>query len=147
MKKTVVVLATLDTKGQESEYLRRQVEALGGAALLVDIGVVGPPDAQPDVTREEVAEAGGTPLAELLEQPTRQKASPVMVAGATKILLGMLAEGRIHAVLGLGGTQGTPNCTQVMQALPYGFPKVWSRPSRPATDSWPGRPTRTGAAP
>ena len=32
--------------------------------------------------------------------------------------------GEVHAVLGLGGTQGTANCTQVMQALPYGFPKV-----------------------
>ena len=26
--------------------------------------------------------------------------------------------------MGLGGTQGTSSCTQVMQALPYGFPKL-----------------------
>ena len=31
---------------------------------------------------------------------------------------------KIHGVLGLGGTQGTTLCTQVMRALPYGFPKV-----------------------
>ena len=36
----------------------------------------------------------------------------------------MLAEGRIDAVLGFGGTQGSSNCSAVMQALPYGFPKI-----------------------
>ena len=30
----------------------------------------------------------------------------------------------IHGIIGLGGTQGTPNCTAVMRSLPYGFPKV-----------------------
>lgn len=124
MTATIAVLATLDTKGQEAEYLRERLEALGAEALLIDIGVVGEPQARPDVTREEVAAAGGTPLAELLKAPTRQEASPVMTAGATAILGERLAAGAVHAVLGLGGTQGTSNCTQVMQALPYGFPKV-----------------------
>ncbi|MCB9915854.1 MAG: Tm-1-like ATP-binding domain-containing protein [Planctomycetes bacterium] len=122
--KTIAVLATLDTKGEEAQYLREELEALGGRALLVDVGVVGAPGARADVTREEVAAAGGTPLAKLLEHPTRQTASPVMNAGATKLLLEKVAAGEVHGVLGLGGTQGTSNCTQVMQALPYGLPKV-----------------------
>jgi uncharacterized protein (UPF0261 family) len=124
MTRTVAILCTLDTKGPEAGWMREQVEALGGKALLVDIGVVGEPGVPSDVTREEVARAGGTPLTELLKGATRQKASPVMVAGATKLLLQAVQQGRVHAVVGLGGTQGTPNCTQVMQALPYGFPKV-----------------------
>ena len=124
MSPTVAVLATLDTKGEEADYLRRQVEALGGTAYLIDIGVVGGPLVEADVSREEVASAGGTPLATLLENPTRDAASPVMIAGATKILLELLEADRIQAVLGLGGTQGTSNCSRVMQALPYGFPKV-----------------------
>jgi uncharacterized protein (UPF0261 family) len=33
-------------------------------------------------------------------------------------------EGKIHGVVGLGGTQGTTLCTKAMRALPYGFPKV-----------------------
>ncbi|HZM01096.1 MAG TPA: Tm-1-like ATP-binding domain-containing protein [Planctomycetota bacterium] len=121
---TVAVLATLDTKGPEAQYLREQIEALGGSALLVDMGVVGRPQARPDITREQVAEAGGTPLSELLRQPTRQTASPVMIAGATKLLLERLEGRRLDAVLGLGGTQGTSNCALVMQALPYGLPKL-----------------------
>ena len=72
MSKTIAVLTTLDTKGDESQYLREQIEALGGRALLVDMGVVGAPGARADVTREEVAAAGGTSLDELLAEPTRQ---------------------------------------------------------------------------
>ena len=120
----MAILATLDTKGEEADYVRQQVEALGGTIHLIDIGVVGSPLVAADVSREEVSSAGGTPLAVLLENPTRDTASPVMVAGAAKILLELLRGDRIQAVLGLGGTQGTANCTRVMQALPYGFPKV-----------------------
>ena len=36
---TIAVLATLDTKGHEAQYLREQLGRLGSAALVVDIGV------------------------------------------------------------------------------------------------------------
>lgn len=124
MTHTIAILATLDTKGAEANYLREELEALGGRALLVDIGVIGEPGCKADVSREAVAEAGGKPLSELLAAPTRQDASPVMVAGATAILQRAVAAGEVAGVIGLGGTQGTANCTLVMQALPYGFPKV-----------------------
>ncbi len=124
MKKTIAVLVTLDTKGREATYLRERIEALGAEALLIDIGVVGEPCAPPDVDRAQVAAAGGMPLEELLVDSTRQKASPVMIAGATRILKERLEEGSLHGVLGLGGTQGTSNCTAIMQTLPYGLPKV-----------------------
>ena len=55
------VLATLDTKGQEAEFLREQLKALGSRALVVDMGVLGTPAARADVTRAEVARAGGRP--------------------------------------------------------------------------------------
>jgi uncharacterized protein (UPF0261 family) len=123
-QRTVVILATLDTKAEEAEFLRQQVTALGGAVTIIDIGVVGSAGLVADVPREAVASAGGADLAALLAAPTREAAGPVMVAGATKLLLAMIAGGRAHAVVGVGGTQGTTSCTQVMQALPYGFPKL-----------------------
>jgi uncharacterized protein (UPF0261 family) len=124
VSRTVVILATLDTKAEEAEYLSRHVASLGGKALIIDMGVVGTPGLAADVGREEVAEAGGAKLSELLRAPTREGAGPVMVVGATRILLDLIATQRAHAVVGVGGTQGTTSCTQVMQALPYGFPKV-----------------------
>jgi uncharacterized protein (UPF0261 family) len=124
LRKTIAVLATLDTKGREAQLLREQLEALGSSALLVDIGVLGKPAARADVSREEVAAAGGTPLDQLLRQPTREAAAPVMVAGATAILRQRVDAETVHGVMGLGGLQGTAACCQVMRSLPYGLPKV-----------------------
>jgi uncharacterized protein (UPF0261 family) len=124
MKKTLAVLATLDTKGPEGQYVKEQIEECGHNGLLIDTGVVGEPAVDADVTREEVAEAGGTPLSELLNDPTQDKAHPVMAAGASAIMKRLLEQGKVHGVIGMGGTQGTSLCTRVMQALPYGFPKV-----------------------
>jgi uncharacterized protein (UPF0261 family) len=123
-KPNIVILATLDTKSEEAAYLREQIVSLGGAATLIDIGVVGEPMIEPDVSRAAVAAAGGTELAELLEGATREKAGPVMVAGAARTLHDMIAAGEAQAVLGVGGTQGTSSCCEIMQGLPYGFPKV-----------------------
>ena len=122
--KVLAVLATLDTKGQEAQYLREQLAILGSEAVLVDLGVLGEPAAVPDVSRAEVALAGGTPLEEILADPTRSAAVPVMVAGATQVLLGRLERGELDGVIGLGGLQGTAACTQIMRALPYGVPKI-----------------------
>ena len=122
--KTIVVLATLDTKGREAQFVREQIEKLGHKALVVDTGVVGIPATKADVAREEVASAGGSSLAELLEDPTREVAAPIMADGATKIMTQLAADGKIHGIVSMGGTQGTTLSAKVMRALPYGFPKV-----------------------
>ncbi|HWE64471.1 MAG TPA: Tm-1-like ATP-binding domain-containing protein, partial [Chloroflexota bacterium] len=121
---TIVILGTMDTKGREMQYLRAEIEKHGQRALLIDTGVVGRPQGQADIGREEVAAAGGTPLADLLLHPTRDVAAPVMAAGATVLIKERIARGVVHGVLSVGGTQGTTLSTQVMRQLPYGFPKV-----------------------
>ncbi len=122
--KTIIILATLDTKGREAEYLREQIRKCGCQSLLLDTGVVGTPAAQADISRAEVADAGGMPLASILEHPARDVAAPVMAAGATRIVSRLVAEGLSHGIVSMGGTQGTTLSTKVMRALPYGFPKV-----------------------
>jgi len=122
--KTIVVLATLDTKGVEAQYVKEQIEKLGAKALIVDVGVVGEPATKADITREAVAEAGGTPLSKLLEDPDREVAAPLMALGATNIITKLAEEEAVHGILSMGGTQGTTLATSVMRALPYGFPKV-----------------------
>ena len=124
MPKVIAVLATLDTKGQEAEFLREQLQALGSKALLVDIGVLNTPATRADVSRVQVARAGGSSLAALRAGHSRETSQPVMAAGATRILQRQIAAGAVHGVIGLGGLQGTAACTAVMRALPYGVPKV-----------------------
>ena len=122
--KTIAILATLDTKAAEADFMRQQIVALGGAAILIDLGVIAEASIKADISRETVIEAGGSSLAELLKNPTRAKANPAIIAGATKIALELQQSGQIDAILALGGTQGTSTCAPVLQALPFGFPKV-----------------------
>jgi len=123
-KKQIVVLATLDTKGIEAQYLKEKIESLGESALIVDVGVVGTPAVKANISREEVAEAGGTSLVDLLIDPDREVAAPIMSAGATNIVVDLAQKGEVHGIVSMGGTQGTTLATKVMRALPYGFPKV-----------------------
>jgi len=124
MPKTIALLITLDTKDQEAGYLIEQIEGLGHKALLLDIGVVGKAGIAASHTRQEVASAGGKSYKEIMVNPTREEAGPVMVQGCINILLPKIANDEVHAVLGLGGTQGTSSCCDIMQALPYGLPKI-----------------------
>ena len=124
MKRTVALLVTLDTKDQEAGFLIEQIEAQGNEALLLDIGVIGTPGIEASISRAGVVAEGGGDLEELLKEPTREKANPFVVKGCINILNRKIAANEVHAVLGLGGTQGTSTCCNIMQALPYGFPKI-----------------------
>lgn len=122
--KTIALLVTLDTKAQEADFLKAQIEKIGHRPLLLDIGVVGEAGIDADFDRAKVIESGGGKLSVLLQRPSREESNPFVVKGATKILQKALSENKVHAVIGLGGTQGTSTCCDIMRALPYGFPKL-----------------------
>lgn len=124
MKKSIAILATMDTKGAECNYLRDEIIRLDCEPILIDIGVLEDPNIDVSVSANQIVVLGGSTLAGLRENPTREIASEVMVLGASTILKTMIESGEVHGVIGLGGTQGTANCTQVMQSLNYGFPKL-----------------------
>jgi|SRR5665811_917953 len=122
---TVVLLGTLDTKGKEYAFLRDQIRQYSDCdVLLVDAGVLGEPQIAPDISREDVAEAAGTTIEALATANDRGAAVAAMGEGASKIVSQLFTEGRLHGILGLGGTGGTSLVTHAMQALPVGVPKL-----------------------
>jgi uncharacterized protein (UPF0261 family) len=121
---TVVLLGTLDTKGEEYDFLRRKVREEGVDVLLVDTGVLGVPLAEPDISREEVAEAAGANAQELAESGDRGAAVEAMARGAAEIVKELYTQGRLDAVLALGGSGGTAIATHAMRELPVGVPKL-----------------------
>jgi uncharacterized protein (UPF0261 family) len=123
-QRTIAIMATLDTKGREAAYIRDHVAGRGHRPLIVDTGLIGDPGTEPDISNRQVAEAGGTSLDELRRHANREESGPAMAAGATRIMLDLVARGEVHALVALGGTQGTTLSTTVMRELPYGFPKV-----------------------
>jgi uncharacterized protein (UPF0261 family) len=121
---TVVLLGTLDTKGDEYDFLRRKVREEGVDVLLVDTGVLGVPLADPDVSRQEVAAAAGASAEDLAESGDRGAAVEAMARGAAEIVKELHSQGRLDAVLALGGSGGTAIATHAMRELPVGVPKL-----------------------
>src|SRR3954464_14921628 len=101
---TVVLLGTLDTKGDEYGFLRDRVTGLGAEAVLVDVGVLGEPRIEPDVGREDVATAGGARLEDLVAAADRGAAMQTMGRGAAVVLQRLLGEGRLDGVVSVGGS-------------------------------------------
>ena len=124
MRQTVLLIATLDTKADEMAYVRDLITRRGHAVLVLDPGVLRDPPFPPDVPAAAVAEAGGTPLAELRARNDRGAALDVMARGAAILAAKLHAEGRVQGVLGLGGSCGTAIASAAMRALPFGLPKV-----------------------
>jgi uncharacterized protein (UPF0261 family) len=124
MPKTVAILGTLDTKGQEFAYLRSCIESAGLATLLIDCGVLEPPPLTPDISRQEVAAAGGSRIEDLAAAHDRGAAIAAMTSGAIVIIERLFREGKIDGLISLGGSAGTTIGTAAMRSLPAGFPKV-----------------------
>jgi uncharacterized protein (UPF0261 family) len=122
--KTVAILGTLDTKGEESLYLRTRIQSAGLATLVIDSGVLGEPAFAPDISRHQVAKAGGHPLEDLLAKRDRGESITAMALGAAVVVRRLLEEGTIHGLISLGGSAGTTIGTAAMRSLPAGFPKV-----------------------
>jgi uncharacterized protein (UPF0261 family) len=121
---TVVLIGTLDTKGEEYAYVRDRLHDLGVETVLVDAGILGPPRVEPDVSREEVAQAAGVVMSTLVDSGDRGEAVDAMARGATAIARRLLAEGRLDGIIGLGGSGGSTLIGAVMRALPVGVPKL-----------------------
>jgi uncharacterized protein (UPF0261 family) len=119
-----VLIGTLDTKGRELEFVRDRLAAAGIETVVVDVGVLGEPEVSADVSRAEVAEAGGSSLAELRADEDRGRAVAAMARGAEAVVGRLQAEGNLSGVLGIGGSAGATIASAAMRSLPTGVPKL-----------------------
>jgi uncharacterized protein (UPF0261 family) len=117
---TVVLLGTLDTKGVEYAFLRDRLLEHGVDVLVVDVGVYEPVGLEPDIARDEVAPN----VAALAAAADRGAAVTAMAEGAEAVVRRLHAEGRLDAILALGGSGGSSIGSRAMRALPVGVPKL-----------------------
>ncbi len=124
LKKTIAILGTLDTKGEECQFIRECLAESGFSAIMIDSGLLGTPSVKADITRDDVARKAGFHFPELLATGDKGKMIQAMTHGLTSWVHDLFAQGRIQGVIALGGGQGTSMGTAAMQPLPTGFPKV-----------------------
>lgn len=122
--KTVAVIGTFDSKGEEFLFLKECIEQNGVNTLTIDIGTKGPAQFEPDISAEEVAKAGGEDLAALRQIHDAARCMAAEAKGLPLVLVKLLAEKKIDGVIAMGGGQGTSVLRVAMASLPVGFPKV-----------------------
>lgn len=121
--KTVAIIGTFDTKGEEFAYVKARFEELGLKTLTIHCGVFDPQTA-PDVSNTEVAAAIDIDMSVIVEKKDRAFATETMTRGLEKLLPSLYANGRFDGVFSMGGSGGTTIATAGMRKLPIGVPKV-----------------------
>ena len=124
MEQTIVIIGTLDTKGDQILYLKEQIQKKGHKTTVIDVGILGDVPFKPDITRQEIALAAGTSIENIIARNDMAKAINAMTDGASCQIQELCLKGRIKGVLVVGGSMGTALALKVMMVLPLGLPKV-----------------------
>ena len=124
MGRTVLLIATFDTKEAEALFLKSRMEARGVHVLTMDTGILASPQSRVDVEQNQVALRGGLPLKEAVATGDKGKCILNMIRGAEKIAREWYAQGKFRGVISIGGAQGTEIACAAMRQLPVGVPKL-----------------------
>ena len=121
----IVVVVTLDSKGEEALYLKNLIRRRGHNALIMDIGIGGEVSSRADFTREEVALATGRTLEEIRRGArTHTEVLAAMAIGAKTLIQRMMDGRKIDGLLSIGGGLGTTQASIIMPSLPLSLPKL-----------------------
>ena len=124
MAKTICIVGTMDTKGLEFSFIKAQIESAGVSTCIINTGILGESQLTPDVSADEVAQAGGSSLQALRDEGDRGNSVAVMAEGAAALVAEKHVSGEIDGIISLGGSAGTTIGTTAMQAVPVGVPKI-----------------------
>ncbi len=124
MGSVIIILVMAEEKWQEADFLRKEIEARGCKAVILDTGLTGKPQGACDITREEVISVSGRSPEEAALVTDRGKRMPIMVDGARQKVRQLHAEGNLDGIISIGGTTGTQIGTRIMMSLPFGVPKL-----------------------
>jgi uncharacterized protein (UPF0261 family) len=120
----VAVVATLDTKGEEVDHLRRLLAERGVVPWIIDTGVLGETTMAADVSRARIAELGGGDLDDLREGDDPSSALKVMAAGARAALAELQSSDRLRATIGVTGGKGAALFADATADLPLTSLKI-----------------------
>jgi uncharacterized protein (UPF0261 family) len=124
IKKTVLLIATFDTKEEEALFLKKRIEARGIDVLTMDTGILTPPHSKVDIDQNQVALRGGIPLKEVVATGDKGKCIFNMIRGAEVVTRELYEQGKFNGVISIGGAQGTEIACAAMRKLAVGAPKL-----------------------
>lgn len=122
-KKTIAVMASLDTKGAEVSFIHGMIERLGHNPFIIDIGARPHPSIVPEIKALQIVQTMGHPVHSLMELPKNEMID-ILKEGAAIVCSQLYVERKIDALFCFGGLQNTVVGVSAMINLPIGFPKL-----------------------
>jgi uncharacterized protein (UPF0261 family) len=104
LKKMIAIVAMLDEKKEEAEFLRDEIESLGYQTEVLDISIRDKIEESPTLSRQEA-----------INSTVNKKIERVK---------GLYDAGQLSGIVGIGGVTGTLMGTSIMKSLPFGVPKL-----------------------
>jgi uncharacterized protein (UPF0261 family) len=104
LKKMIAIIAMLDEKKEEAEFLCNEIESLGYQTDILDIRIRDKLKESPKLTRQEA-----------INNTVNEKIQRVR---------DLHSSGKLSGIVGIGGVTGTLMGTSIMRSLPFGIPKL-----------------------
>lgn len=120
--KTIIILATLDTKNEETLILEKYIKKYGCRPIILDCSLRARKVKDANHLRREMMERKNMSEEEL-ENLGKNDALLEMTEIVREQLLQMYREQKLDGAVGIGGVQGTLISAGAMQGLPIGVPK------------------------
>ena len=123
MKKKIALLASLDTKYQETMYAKSVLEAAGCQAVLIDMSTKTLEDRGADIRPDELLAIYGMSW-EDFDPLDKADSIETMSKALAAAIPQLYREGRFDGVISIGGGQNARMAAAAMKPLPFGAPKI-----------------------
>jgi uncharacterized protein (UPF0261 family) len=124
MGKTILVIGSFDTKGEEYAFIKDLIESRGHKTLTLHTGSFESSELiKPDISNSEVSGIEGVDIKEI-QKMDRGPAMKILSQGTAKLVRKLYEEGKFDGAIGMGGTGGTSVITAGLKTLPVGVPKA-----------------------
>ncbi|HYW76501.1 MAG TPA: Tm-1-like ATP-binding domain-containing protein [Gammaproteobacteria bacterium] len=119
----IATIGTGDTKSDELLFIRDRIQRAGGEPVMVDVSVLGDPPYTVEHDKHAVASAAETTIGEMVNSGDENTSMTLMATGCARLVRRLYDDGKVDAMLALGGSMGTDLALDVALALPLGVPK------------------------
>lgn len=123
----IAIVVALDTKREETLYLKELINRRGHSVLIVNVGYGGDLDLEADVTVSELVQLAGSNKAEieiLKNASERDSLSKIVIKGAAIKLVELCKDKKVDGIISIGGMSGAAMASNIMRELPYRIPKL-----------------------
>ncbi len=124
VEKAIAVLSCLDNYSKQITFLKECIEQRGHRTILIDLSMGGEPQIKPDITCQEIAQAGGARIEDIRASSNRQEINWTMINGAITKVTELCSAGDLNGLIAVGGATTAFMGSSIMKALPFGLPKL-----------------------